>query len=166
MIVSVLDIIILTRIRRLSIDDLRKTNFDRIPPYLTNKKPITLWLKYPQKDIELDNYYRFTWKLSYKDSKNPYEIYLDNRYSLQTITPKWFIDKLFEDRHSDKSKNFGSAANFLDTLSKQLSARESTFVYELCKMQMITLLKGKWWTLNFILQTIICYSYTLERSSM
>lgn len=113
------------------IDDLRKTNFDRIPPYLTNKKPITLWLKYPQKDIELDNYYRFTWKLSYKDSKNPYEIYLDNRYSLQTITPKWFIDKLFEDRHSDKSKNFGSAANFLDTLSKQLSARESTFVYEL-----------------------------------
>lgn len=113
------------------IDDLRKTNFDRIPPYLTNKRPITLWLKYPQKDIELDNYYRFTWKLSNKDPKNPYEIYLDNRYSPQAITPKWFIDRLFEDRHSDKSKNFGSAANFLDTLSKQLSARESTFVYEL-----------------------------------
>jgi hypothetical protein len=35
------------------IDDLRKTNFDRIPPYLTNKKPITLWLKYPQKRIEM-----------------------------------------------------------------------------------------------------------------
>jgi hypothetical protein len=113
------------------IDDLRKTNFDRIPPYLTNKKPITLWLKYPQKGIEVDNYYRFTWKLSHKDPQNPYEIYLDSRYSPQTITPKWFIDKLFEDRHSDKSKNFGSAANFLDTLSKQLSARESTFVYEL-----------------------------------
>lgn len=113
------------------IDDLRKTNFDHIPPYLTNKKAISLWLKYPQKDIELGNYYRFTWKLSHKDSNNPYEIYLDNRYSPQTITPKWFIDKLFEDRHSDKSKNFGSAANFLDTLSKQLSAKESTFVYEL-----------------------------------
>lgn len=113
------------------IDDLRKTNFDRIPPYLTNKRPISLWLKYPQKDIELDDYYRFTWRLSHKDPSNPYEIYLDNRYAPQTITPKWFIDKLFEDRHSDKSKNFGSAANFLDTLSKQLSARESTFVYEL-----------------------------------
>lgn len=113
------------------IDDLRKTNFDHIPPYLTNKKAISLWLKYPQKDIELGNYYRFTWKLSHKNSNNPYEIYLDNRYSPQTITPKWFIDKLFEDRHSDKSKNFGSAANFLDTLSKQLSAKESTFVYEL-----------------------------------
>ena len=113
------------------IDDLRKTNFDRIPPYLINKRPISLWLKYPQKDIELDNYYRFKWKLSHKDPNNPYEIYLDNRYSPEVITPKWFIDKLFEDRHSDKSKNFGSAANFLDTLSKQLSARESTFVYEL-----------------------------------
>lgn len=113
------------------IDDLRKTNFDRIPPYLTNNKPISLWLKYPQKDLELDNYYRFTWKLSHKDHNNPYEIYLDNRYSPEVITPRWFIDKLFEDRHNDKSKNFGSAANFLDTLSKQLSARESTFVYEL-----------------------------------
>ena len=113
------------------IDDLRKTNFDRIPPYLTNNKPISLWLKYPQKDLELDNYYRFTWKLSHKDHNNPYEIYLDNRYSPEVITPRWFIDKLFEDRHNDKSKNFGSAANFLDTLSKQLSARESTFAYEL-----------------------------------
>ena len=113
------------------VDDLRKTNFDRIPPYLSNNRPITLWLKYPFKGLELNNYYRFTWMLSHKDIKNPYEIYLDSRYSPQPITPKWFIDKLFEDRHSDKSKNFGSAANFLDTLSKQLSAKESTFVYEL-----------------------------------
>lgn len=113
------------------IDDLRKTNFERIPPYLSNNKSIELWLKYPQKGIALDYYYRFIWKLSHKDKNNPYEIYLDNRFSPQTITPKWFIDKLFEDRHNDKSKNFGSAANFLDTLSKQLSARESTFVYEL-----------------------------------
>lgn len=113
------------------IDDLRKTNFDRIPPYLSNKRAISLWLKYPQRGLELENYYRFTWKLSHKDKDNPYEIYLDNRFPAQPITPKWFIDNLFEDRHSDKSKNFGSAANFLDTLSKQLSARESTFVYEL-----------------------------------
>lgn len=113
------------------IDDLRKTNFDRIPPYLTNQKAISLWLKYPQRGLEFNNYYRFTWKLSHRDANNPYEIYLDNQYAPQKITPKWFIDKLFEDRHSDKSKNFGSAANFLDTLSKQLSAKESTFVYEL-----------------------------------
>lgn len=113
------------------IDDLRKTNFDRIPPYLSNKRAISLWLKYPQRGLELDNYFRFTWKLSHKDKDNPYEIYLDNRFPPQPITPKWFIDNLFEDRHSDKSKNFGSAANFLDTLSKQLSARDSTFVYEL-----------------------------------
>mgnify|MGYP004521923719 CR=1 FL=1 len=113
------------------VDDLRKTNFERIPPYLSNNKPIELWLKYPQNGIILDNYYRFVWKLSHKDKNNPYEIYLDNRFLPQTIIPKWFIDKLFEDRHNDKSKNFGSAANFLDTLSKQLSARESTFVYEL-----------------------------------
>lgn len=113
------------------IDDLRKTNFERIPPYLSNKKAISLWLKYPQRGLKLDNYYRFNWTLSHKDENNPYEIYLDTRYAPRPITPKWFIDKLFEDRHSDKSKNFGSAANFLDTLSKQLSARESTFVYEL-----------------------------------
>ncbi len=113
------------------IDDLRKTNFDRIPPYISNKRPISLWLKYPQPNLELDNYYRFIWKLSHRDPNNPYEIYLDSRRIPQGITPRWFIDKLFEDRHSDKSKNFGSAANFLDTLSKQLSARESTFVYEL-----------------------------------
>lgn len=113
------------------IDDLRKTNFDRIPPYLTNQKAISLWLKYPQRGLGLNNYYRFTWKLSHRDANNPYEIDLDNQYAPQKITPKWFIDKLFEDRHSDKSKNFGSAANFLDTLSKQLSAKESTFVYEL-----------------------------------
>lgn len=113
------------------IDDLRKPNFDRLPPYLCNNKAISLWLRYPQKDLELDNYYIFTWKLSHKDENNPYEIYLDDKYSPQPIEPRWFIDMLFEDRLSDTSKNFGSAANFLDTLSKQLSAKESTFVYEL-----------------------------------
>ena len=113
------------------IDDLRKPNFDRIPPYLSNKKPISLWLRYLPDGIELDNYYRFTWKLSHKNEGNPHEIYFDSRYPAQEIAPKWFIEKLFEDRHSDRSKNFGSAANFLDTLSKQLSAKESTFVYEL-----------------------------------
>lgn len=113
------------------VDDIRKINFERIPPYLSNNKSIKLWLKYPQKGITLDNYYRFFWKLSHKDKNNPYEIYLDTIIPPHIITPKWFIDKLFEDRHNDKSKNFGSAANFLDTLSKQLSAKESTFVYEL-----------------------------------
>ena len=113
------------------IDDLRKTNFDRIPPYLTNKNPITLWLKYPQKGIELNDYYLFTWKLSHRNKYNPYEIYLDFNTQPKAINPKWFIDTLFDDRHNDKSKNFGSATNFLDTLSKQLSAKESTFVYEL-----------------------------------
>lgn len=63
---------------------------------------------------------------------NPYEILLDlDSHQPQIINPKWFIDTLFDDRHNDKSKNFGSATNFLDTLSKQLSAKESTFVYEL-----------------------------------
>lgn len=113
------------------VDDIRKTNFERMPPYLSNNESIKLWLKYPQKGIALDNYYRFTWILSHKHNSNPYEIYLDYRKPPKIITPKWFIDKLFEDRHNDKSKNFGSAANFLDTLSKQLSAKESTFVYEL-----------------------------------
>lgn len=105
------------------IDDLRKTNFDRIPPYLYNNKPISLWLKYPPKGIVPNNYYRFMWKLSHEDENNPYEICLDRSYPPQVINPRWFIDKLFEDRHSDKSKNFGSATNFLDTLSKQLSAK-------------------------------------------
>lgn len=113
------------------IDDLRKINFDHIPNYLINNSPISLCVKSPLKDIELDDYYLFKWKLSHKNKNNPYEIYIDDRYTPHPIEPKWFIEKLFEDRHNDKSKNFGSATNFLDTLSKQLSAKESTFVYEL-----------------------------------
>jgi hypothetical protein len=115
------------------VDDLRKTNFDHIPPYLSDiyKRPIRMSFPFELQGLELDNYYRFTWKLSHKNKNNPHEIHLDLRRKPKTITPKWFINKLFEDRHSDKSKNFGSAANFLDTLSKQLSAKESTFVYEL-----------------------------------
>ena len=114
-------------------DDLRKTNFDHIPPYLSDiyKRPIRMGFPFELKGLKLDNYYRFTWKLSHKNKNNPHEIHLDLRKQPKAITPKWFINKLFEDRHSDKSKNFGSAANFLDTLSKQLSAKESTFVYEL-----------------------------------
>ena len=41
------------------VDDIRKINFERIPPYLSNNKSIKLWLKYPQKGITLGNYYRF-----------------------------------------------------------------------------------------------------------
>lgn len=67
--------------------------------------------------------------------KNPYEIYIDFHFQPQPIRPQWFIDQLFADRYNDKSKNFESSANFLDTLSKQLSAKESTFIYELLQSQ-------------------------------
>ena len=115
------------------VDDLRKTNFDHIPYYPGDKDKCPIKITYPHeiRGIKLNNYYLFTWKLSHKNLYNPYEIYIDFKKQPSPIDPKWFINKLFEDRHNDKSKNFGSAANFLDTLSKQLSAKESTFVYEL-----------------------------------
>lgn len=115
------------------VDDLRKPNFDHIPYYPGDKQKKPIRIPYPHeiRGIELNNYYLFTWKLSHKNKNNPYEIFLDFRTQPKSINPKWFIDTLFDDRHNDKSKNFGSATNFLDTLSKQLSAKESTFVYEL-----------------------------------
>ena len=115
------------------VDDLRKPNFDHIPYYPGDKekKPIRISYPYKIRGIELNDYYLFTWKLSHRNKYNPYEIYLDFNTQPKAINPKWFIDTLFDDRHNDKSKNFGSATNFLDTLSKQLSAKESTFVYEL-----------------------------------
>lgn len=116
------------------VDDLRKPNFDHIPYYPgdAEKKPIRIL--YPSRiyGIKPNDYYIFTWKLSHRNAFNPYEIVLDFETERpKPIDPKWFIDTLFNDRHNDKSKNFGSATNFLDTLSKQLSAKESTFVYEL-----------------------------------
>ena len=115
------------------VDDLRKPNFDHIPYYPGDKekKPIRISYPYEIRGIELNDYYLFTWKLSHRNKYNPYEIYLDFNTQPKAINPRWFIDTLFDDRHNDKSKNFGSATNFLDTLSKQLSAKESTFVYEL-----------------------------------
>lgn len=115
------------------VDDLRKPNFDHIPYYPgdQNKLPIRITYTFEIRGIELNNYYLFTWKLSNRNANNPYEIYLDFNNQPRPIRPRWFIDTLFNDRHNDKSKNFGSATNFLDTLSKQLSAKESTFVYEL-----------------------------------
>ena len=115
------------------VDDLRKPNFDHIPYYPGDSEKKTIRITYPHeiRGIELDGYYLFTWKLSHRNKYNPYEIHLDFKTQPKVIDPKWFIDKLFDDRHNDKSKNFGSATNFLDTLSKQLSAKESTFVYEL-----------------------------------
>lgn len=115
------------------VDDLRKTNFDHIPYYPgdKDKRPIKITYPHEIRGIKLNDYYLFTWKLSHKNLYNPYEIYIDFKNQPKPINPKWFINKLFEDRHNDKSKNFGSAANFLDTLSKQLSAKDSTFVYEL-----------------------------------
>lgn len=116
------------------VDDLRKPNFDHIPYYPGDKDKKAISISYPNKilGIKLNDYYLFTWKLSHRNAYNPYEIVLDfETQQPQRIDPKWFIDTLFDDRHNDKSKNFGSAANFLDTLSKQLSAKESTFIYEL-----------------------------------
>lgn len=115
------------------VDDLRKPNFDHIPYYPGDKEKKPIRISYPHeiRGIELNDYYLFTWKLSHRNKYNPYEIYLDFNTQPKAINPKWFIDTLFDDRHNDKSKNFGSATNFLDTLSKQLSAKESTFVYEL-----------------------------------
>lgn len=115
------------------VDDLRKPNFDHIPYYPgdAEKKPIRISYPHAIRGIEENDYYLFTWKLSHRNKYNPYEIYLDFKTQPKPIYPKWFVDTLFNDRHNDKSKNFGSAANFLDTLSKQLSAKESTFVYEL-----------------------------------
>lgn len=115
------------------VDDLRKPNFDHIPyyPHDRLKRPIRITYPHKIKGISLNDYYIFTWKLSHQNPNNPYEIFIDSNKQPYQIEPKWFIDTLFEDRHNDKSKNFGSATNFLDTLSKQLSAKESTFVYEL-----------------------------------
>lgn len=116
------------------VDDLRKPNFDHIPYYPGDKERRPISIMYPNKifGIKLNDYYLFTWKLSHRNAFNPYEIVLDfDTEQPKPIDPKWFIDTLFDDRHNDKSKNFGSATNFLDTLSKQLSAKESTFIYEL-----------------------------------
>lgn len=115
------------------VDDLRKPNFDHIPYYPgdAEKRPIRITYPHDIRGIKLNDYYLFKWKLSHRNTFNPYEIFLDFTTQPKPIDPKWFIDTLFDDRHNDKSKNFGSATNFLDTLSKQLSAKESTFVYEL-----------------------------------
>lgn len=115
------------------VDDIRKPNFAKIPYYPndTHKQPISLHYKGEIKGITTDNYYLFNWRLSGNSPYNPHEIYIDFHFQPQPIRPQWFIDQLFDDRYNDKSKNFESSANFLDTLSKQLSAKESTFIYEL-----------------------------------
>lgn len=115
------------------VDDMRKPNFDHIPYYPGDKEKKPIKIKFPKgiKFLKENEYYLFTWKLSHLNRYNPYEIIVDFDARVKDIIPKFFIDTLFDDRHNDKSKNFGSATNFLDTLSKQLSAKESTFVYEL-----------------------------------
>ena len=119
--------------KRYVVKDLRKPNFDHIPYYPgdTSKRPIQITYIDSIRGIKEEEYYLFRWKLSHTNEFNPYEIVLDFKTQPKPISPKWFIDTLFNDRHNDKSKNFGSATNFLDTLSKQLSAKDSTFVYEL-----------------------------------
>lgn len=115
------------------VDDIRKPNFAKIPYYPNDvqKNSISLHYKGEIKGITPGNYYLFNWRLSGNNPDNPYEIYIDFNFHPQPIRPQWFIDQLFADRYNDKSKNFESSANFLDTLSKQLSAKESTFIYEL-----------------------------------
>lgn len=115
------------------IKDLHKVNFDSIPYYPDDerRRPIVLRIPNPIPKIKFNDYYLFKWKLADKYSDAPFLIYIDFKFKPRSIKPKWFIDKLFSDRYEDMSKNFGSATNFLDTLSKQLSAKESTFVYEL-----------------------------------
>lgn len=115
------------------VDDIRKPNFAKIPYYPNDlsKTPISLHYYGEINGIEQNNYYLFNWKLAGNNPANPYEIYIDFQFQPQPIRPRWFIEQLFNDRYNDKSKNFESSANFLDTLSKQLSAKESTFIYEL-----------------------------------
>lgn len=115
------------------IKDLHKVNFDRIPYYPDDEQHRPIVLKIPNRipSIKLNNYYLFKWKLADKYPDRPFLIFSDFDFKPRPIEPQWFIDKLFSDRYEDKSKNFGSATNFLDTLSKQLSAKESTFIYEL-----------------------------------
>ena len=113
--------------------DLRKPNFARIPYYPKDRKksPITISLPSEIKGLISGEYYLFNWVLTNDDSSNPYKIGLDPKSPPEAIKPRWFIEQLFNDRYNDTSKNFESATNFLDTLGKQLNARESTFIYEL-----------------------------------
>ena len=120
------------------VDDLRKPNFAKMSYYPNDetKSPIEIKFPFPIPDIDgtllpSDEYYLFNWKFSERNYRNPYEIHIDFNIPPQRIRPHWFIDQLFYDRYNDVSKNFDTATNFLDTLSKQLSAKESTFIYEL-----------------------------------
>lgn len=115
------------------VSDIRKPNFAKIPYYPndTAKTPITIFFPNQIKGIVSGDYYLFNWKLAENDDRNQYKIHIDFSIPPQPIRPQWFVEQLFDDRYNDKSKNFESAANFLDTLKKQLSAKESTFIYEL-----------------------------------
>lgn len=118
---------------QIEIKDIHKVNFDRIPYYPDDEqqRPITIKIPFKFNNLKFDNYYLFKWKLADKNPHKPFLLHIDSDYQPKPISPKWFIDTLFFDRYNDKSRNFGSATNFLDTLSKQLSAKESTFIYEL-----------------------------------
>lgn len=120
------------------VSDIRKSNFARMSYYPNDKTKSPIEIKFPFfiKDIEgnglpLNEYYLFNWKFSEQNPRNPYEIHIDFSIPPQPIRPHWFIKQLFDDRYNDYSKNFDTAVNFLDTLSKQLSAKDSTFIYEL-----------------------------------
>lgn len=116
------------------VDDLRKPNFNRIPHYPNDatKKPVELYFPNGIEGLNEGEYYLFHWKLSHRRVDNPYEIYIDFTHAPKSIEPKWFIDNLFDDLYRIKdSRGSNFTVNFIDTLSKQLSAKESTFIYEL-----------------------------------
>lgn len=119
---------------RYVVDDIRKPNFDFISHYPDdpNHTPIRIVCPTEIRGITPNDYYHFAWKLTQRNPQNPYEIGLD--FAAQRpapIDPEKFINTLYEDCIQDTSKNFARAGRYLDTLSKQFSAKKYTFVYEL-----------------------------------
>ena len=114
------------------IKDIRKLNFARIPPFPGDVDSNHLIINLPEPILhqEINNYYQFKWKLE-DNSVSLFKIYLDNSFEPKSILPKYFIEKLYHDIINDKSRNFEAITNVLDTLKKQLSANDSTFIYEL-----------------------------------
>lgn len=115
------------------VENIRKINFAKLGFYPGDelKRPIVLKTPFRIKGIKPNEFYHFKWKLADKYDNSPFQIYIDFNTQPKKIDPEFFINTLFDDRHNDTSRNFGSTTNFLDTLSKQLTAREETFVYEL-----------------------------------
>ena len=115
------------------VENIRKLNFAQLGFYPGDerKRPIVLKMPFKIRGIQSNQFYQFKWKLADSYDTSPFQIHIDFSTQPKQIDPESFINTLFDDRHNDTSRNFGSTTNFLDTLSKQLTAREETFVYEL-----------------------------------